>query len=168
MKVPSDFDFLSGAIWDRIHESLSASTLKRFWGYVGDSIVARESTLDILSRFLNYKSWDDFVEHVNAPEERQSAIVLAPFVRTQDLLVSQKIEVGWKPNRRCVFEYLGGLQYKILVSENSQLRVGDTFCCGIFVHDEAVILDNLVQDGAAPVRYVIGSKDGIDLLRIIK
>ena len=61
-------------------------------------------TLDILSRFLNYKSWDDFVEHVNAPEERQSAIVLAPFVRTQDLLVSQKIEVGWKPNRRCVFE----------------------------------------------------------------
>jgi hypothetical protein len=168
MKVPADFDFLSGAIWDRIHEGVSASTLKRIWGYVGKDIVARESTLDILSRFLNYKNWDDFVKNVNVSEERQSAIVLASFVRTQDLLVSQKIEVGWKPNRRCVFEYLGGLQYKILVSENSQLRVGDTFCCGIFVHDEAVILDNLVQDGAAPVRYVIGSKDGIDLIRIIK
>ncbi|MBR5434395.1 MAG: hypothetical protein IK117_08155 [Bacteroidales bacterium] len=168
MKVPADFDFLSGAIWERIHERVSASTLKRIWGYVGKNIVARESTLDILSRFLNYRNWDDFVESSNASEERQSDIVLTPYIRTQDLMVSQKIDVSWKPNRHCVFEYLGGMQYKVLVSENSHLRVGDTFCCGIFVIGEAMILDSLVQNGAAPVRYIIGSSDGLDNLRIIK
>lgn len=38
MKTSTDFTFLSGAIWERIHENLSASTLKRLWGYVDGGI----------------------------------------------------------------------------------------------------------------------------------
>ncbi len=29
MKTPSDFDFLSGVIWERLHEYISPTTLKR-------------------------------------------------------------------------------------------------------------------------------------------
>ena len=34
MKTSNDFTFLSGAIWERVHENISTSTLKRLWGYV--------------------------------------------------------------------------------------------------------------------------------------
>ena len=34
MHTPADFDFLSGAIWERIREYISPTTLKRTWGYL--------------------------------------------------------------------------------------------------------------------------------------
>ena len=60
MKTSTDFTFLSGAIWERIHENLSASTLKRLWGYVDGADTTRNSTLEILSKFLGFKDWDSF------------------------------------------------------------------------------------------------------------
>ena len=41
MKTSADFTFLSGAIWERTHENLSASTLKRLWGYVDGADTTR-------------------------------------------------------------------------------------------------------------------------------
>ncbi|MCR4847913.1 MAG: hypothetical protein K5920_03560, partial [Bacteroidales bacterium] len=34
MMTPTDFIFLSGAVWDRTHETMSPTTLKRLWGYI--------------------------------------------------------------------------------------------------------------------------------------
>ena len=34
VRTPYDFDSLSGAIWERMHENLSPTTLKRLWGYI--------------------------------------------------------------------------------------------------------------------------------------
>lgn len=168
MRFPSDFDFLSGVIWDRTHESVSSSTLKRIWGYVGKSIDARESTLDIISRFLNYKNWDDFVSRANSPLSCQSGLTYAPTIRTQDLQVSQKIELQWAPDRRCVIEYMGGSRYKVLISENTSLQVDDTFCCGVFVLHEAALLDRFVSNFSEPVNYIIGSQSGLSQLRLVE
>ena len=169
MKVPSDFDFLAGAIWERIHESVSASTLKRIWGYAGKDVSARETTLDILSRFLNYKNWDDFKEHINTSDLIESGISLVSYLRTQDMIAKQKIEFHWKPNRRCVAEYQGGTLYKILVVENSQiLRVGDLFSVGVFVLNEALFMDKLIQKDSEPVSYIVGKDTGLTYLQLIK
>lgn len=168
LKVPSDFDFLSGAIWERIHESISASTLKRIWGYVGKDIVARETTLDILSRFLNYKNWDDFKEKINKNAYTESDISLVPYIRTQDLTANQKVEFHWAPDRRCVAEYQGGTMFKILIIENSQiLRVGDRFCTGVFVLNESVFMDKLIQNDSEPICYLVGKSTGLTYLQLI-
>ena len=31
IKTPYDFEFLAGAIWERLHENISPTTLKRLW-----------------------------------------------------------------------------------------------------------------------------------------
>ena len=33
VKTPNDFIFLSGAVWERTHETISSTSLKRPWGY---------------------------------------------------------------------------------------------------------------------------------------
>ncbi len=60
IKSPKDFDFLSEQIFDKLHERISATTLKRLWGYVEGSTVPRQSTLDILARFIDYTDWEHF------------------------------------------------------------------------------------------------------------
>ena len=62
MKTPKDFEFLSECIFEKFHERISPTTLKRIWGYLSDSTTPRTSTLDILSRFVGYANWKDFCE----------------------------------------------------------------------------------------------------------
>ena len=61
IKTPKDFDFLTDCIFNKVHERISPTTLKRLWGYLTDAGSApRKSTLDILSRFLDYPDWAAF------------------------------------------------------------------------------------------------------------
>ena len=36
IRTPYDFEFLAGVIWERLHENLSPTTLKRLWGYIDE------------------------------------------------------------------------------------------------------------------------------------
>lgn len=163
MKTSNDFVFLSGAIWERIHENLSTSTLKRLWGYVDGPDNARDSTLDILSRFLGFKDWDGFAEHIG--QNSGSDQVQSEHIKTDDLSVGDVVFVSWKPNRRCAFRYLGDYRFIVEQAENSKLKVGDTFRCGLFILGEPLYLSDLVQGDNPPVAFVVGNKDGLCELR---
>ena len=159
MKTSTDFIFLSGAIWERIHENLSTSTLKRLWGYIDGPDKTRNSTLDILSRFLGFNDWDGFINHIS--QNSGSNQVQTEHIKTDDLSVGDFISVSWKPNRRCTFRYLGDYRFIVDHAENSKLKAGDTFRCGLFILGEPVYLNDLVQGDNPPVAFVVGNKDGL-------
>ena len=52
LSTTTDFELLSFVVEREIGELISASTLKRLWGYVAYSSSPRISTLDTLSRYL--------------------------------------------------------------------------------------------------------------------
>lgn len=60
MKTPKDFEFLSECIFEKFHERISPTTLKRLWGYLSETTTPRKSTLDILSMFVGFDNWKDF------------------------------------------------------------------------------------------------------------
>ena len=165
IKTPNDFIFLSGAIWDRTHETLSPTTLKRLWGYVEGSVQTRESTLDILSRFLGFRDFDAFLDHIRSNGGSQP--VLSPHIRTEQLSAGDRVCVSWKPDRRCTFRYLGDGRFFVEKAENSKLKEGDTFCASLFILGEPLYLSNLVHGTNPPVDFVVGNRDGLDdLVRV--
>ena len=60
MQSPLDFKWLSERIFERVHETLSPTTLMRLWGY-RTGVVPRQATLDILARFLGYADYREFL-----------------------------------------------------------------------------------------------------------
>lgn len=62
MRTPKDFDYLSEQIFEKLHQTVSPTTLKRLWGYLSETSVPRLSTLNILSQFIDYDSWDAFCQ----------------------------------------------------------------------------------------------------------
>ena len=56
----ADFDMLSIAIKQATSETISASTLKRIFGYVKYDAEPSATTLSILSRYVGYTGWSDF------------------------------------------------------------------------------------------------------------
>lgn len=73
MYRPKDFEYLSTCIFDKLHASVSPSTLKRLWGYVPTSSMPRESTLDILAQFLDYDNWKAYYDKGTAPRATSEA-----------------------------------------------------------------------------------------------
>lgn len=159
LKSPANFDKLSGIIWERTHENISSSTLKRLWGYFDGVKTIRNSTMVILAKYLGFKGWDDFLCHLN--QENGSDPVASPTVKTDDLTVGDRITVSWKPNRRCIFRYLGNQQFIVEKAVNSKLKEGNTFCCSVFILGAPLYLTELVQDDHTPVTFVAGKKDGL-------
>ena len=71
MKTPKDFEYLSECIFEKFHEKISPTTLKRLWGYLPESTTPRKSTLDILSMFVGYDNWKDFCKKNPIEEEKR-------------------------------------------------------------------------------------------------
>lgn len=60
LMTPKDYNFLTDSIFEKLHKSVSPTTLKRIWGYLSGPVMPRVSTLDILAQFVGFKSWEDF------------------------------------------------------------------------------------------------------------
>ncbi|MBR7023183.1 MAG: hypothetical protein IKI09_06915 [Bacteroidales bacterium] len=163
MQTPRDFDHLSKRIYARLHLMVSATTLKRIWGYLNDGGKPRNSTLTILAKFLGYRDWEEFHQNAILPEEQQSDPVYSRRLSVvEELQPGDRLRLTWLPGRVCDIEYLGGLDFRVVASEKTRLRPGDTFQCSLVVEGEPLYLDHLVQEGRTPIAYVCGKKNGVE------
>ena len=161
MLTPLDFEWLEVKIGNKMKERVSASTLMRLWGY-RQGVATRQSTLDILARYLGYADYVMFCQWSPADkDEPQSDEVVSRHLQTSDLQVGQQVELIWYPDRRCVIELRSDGQYEVLEAKNTKLSVGDTFLCNIFIEGEPLYLNHLIHEGRPPMVYVAGKKDGI-------
>lgn len=165
LKTPADFEFCVGAIWERLHQNISPTTLKRMWGYIEGADTTRLSTLNLLSHYLGYSDWDGFRRHLEENSESQSNEMINPTLLSSTLQKGARVEIQWQPNRRCVLEYLGENSFVVIESEHSKLQKGNTFECLSFYLHHPLYIDNLVQGDNAPVSFVVGKRDGLTVVK---
>ncbi len=164
MHTPADFDFLSGEIYSRTGEYISSTTLKRTWGYLKGVRNIRYSTLEILSRAGGYRSWENYLAERKLYLEPDSGFVSRGIVEAALLSEGDIVEVAWKPDRRCVFRYLGGERFEVTEAENTHLAAGDTASVKTFVLGEPLILSGLSHRGKSGLTYLCGAGGGLTAL----
>lgn len=161
MHTPADFGFLSGAVWERIREYISPTTLKRTWGYLDGVKNIRFSTLETLARFAGFKSWDNYLAERRFAQEQNSAIVSEGVIEAARLAEGDVVEVEWNPDRRVRFRHLGSSRFEVVESVNSHLDVGDTAAVMLFVPGEPLLLSELSHRGKTGLTYLCGGKGGL-------
>lgn len=168
MREIRDFANLESQIASTVGERISATTLRRFWGYQEVGLCdIRLHSLDVLCLFAGYTGWDAFCKGVEGGEaDIQSGIVVRRRLMSCDLCVGECIRLLWEPNRVIEIRYDGHDRYTVLRRENSKLSVADTFSCTMFVEGESLYLTNLTHDGVPGRDYVCGSDGGIKFLKI--
>lgn len=165
IQTPKDFEYLSKAIFFRLRTNVSPTTLKRMWGYLKENTQTRESTLNILSRFIGFNDWTEFCDKSKsefAPTQ-QEHILLKKKIASKDLQFNQEIEINWFPNKWCRIRYLGEHSFIVKKSHNTKLCKDDTFQCYLFIEGEPMYLDNFVHDNLPPVAFVAGKEGGITI-----
>ena len=171
IRTPYDFEFLAGVIWERLHENISPTTLKRLWGYIDGADTTRRTTLCLLAQFLGFADWEAYQASLATRTDIESDAFEGEGIHIDDLQKGDRVEVTWLPNRRCVFRYEGEAHFIVLESENAKLHVGDSFDTTCFLVGKPMYLDNLQRDEVPStkesVSYVAGSKNGLNSVKLV-
>ena len=167
IETSNDFIFLSGEIQGRLKETLSASTLKRLWGYVDGYASVRPSTLDILARFVGFPDWETFVSDYCEVEGVQSSHrVVGNSLYAKDLNIGAQMKIAWNPNRSCLIKYLGNSLFEVITSENAKLKPSDRFLCQRFTLNQPLYVELLTKEGNTEL-FVMGNKGGLTGLKLL-
>ena len=163
MVTPRDFDYLAARLFDATGENVSAMTLKRFWGYLGEKNERqpRLTTLNLLAQMVGYTDWTTYYKESSATGKVESDFLKNHSLVTNSLAVGAMIQLMWHPDRVVTIRHEGDESFTIVESKNSKLSVGNTFRCGLIVEGEPMYLAQLKHEGGEPVSYVCGREGGV-------
>ncbi len=162
MESPKDFDCLYNTIRERTNETIGLNTLRRLWGYVEGYPTVRESTLDVLSRFVGYPDWHTFVaDYCGVAGTESSCRIVSATLNTEDLAMGDAVAIEWNPNRRLELRHEGMGVFEVTKALNSKIVAGDHFHCERFMIGQPLYIDNLVHDDLPPSLFVVGKQGGL-------
>ena len=164
---PTDFVEFSTQISNEGGGRLSSSTLKRLWGYVNDTHTPRAYTLDVLSRYAGFQSYDVFYSHLMERASQHSAFFSGEQLYSSQLKAGQTVEIGWSPNRYVRLFYEGDNRFKVVEVRESQLQVGDRFEVACFYKGKPLYLPCVVRLGERMGAFMAGRDGGLTLLNVV-
>lgn len=167
VKTSTDFYSLAQEIESETHESVSASTLKRIWGYVNMTPNPRQTTLDVLSKYIGKKDYKTFREDLKHSEAFQSRFFTADFINACDLSPEARLEIGWDPDRKVTLRYMGDSEFEVESSINSKLEAGDRFETAAFIKGSPLYISRILRNGEYTPPYIAGRQGGINHLKAI-
>lgn len=160
----ADFDHLSNAILESTHNMISASTLKRLWGYVSLSPMPRSATLDILTQYLGFKDFRTFCDDLIKRNIVESGFFSSKYLAVSDLIPGQSVQIGWAPNRMVMLSYLGNFEFEVVESVNSKLEQGDRFELSSIMVGYPLYIPRIMRNGNFTPSYIAGRNTGITSL----
>ncbi len=161
----ADFDNLSEDIENATQELLSASTLKRLWGYVSYLSNPRLYTLDVLSRYIGYKDFGNFCDEIHNDPEYVSGFLSEESLVAASLETGALVRVGWNPNRVVTLKYVGDNRFEVMDVQNASLRPGDRFILPTVVKGFPMYIPYIERYGGRTPMYVAGYQGGITLVK---
>ncbi|MCR5424807.1 MAG: hypothetical protein K6E93_08655 [Bacteroidales bacterium] len=168
METSSDFEHLHVQMQHRIGEVVGVSTLKRIWGYIDGYDSVRESTLDIVSRFVGYPDWRTFLADFCGEKDRQSSHrIITSTLASADVAKGMLVALEWNPNRRLVVKHQGKGRYEVVEATNTKLDVGDTFQCARFLLGQSLYVDACKHAGLPPAPFVMGKQGGLTKVQLV-
>ncbi len=163
----TDFGEFSLHLEKESGEIISVSTLKRLWGYVKDTHEPRGHTLDILSRYIGYKNFDDYCAWLKTSPVYNSSFFSTKQIASSELVVGQHVAIGWSPNRYLLLRYEGNSMYHIEESKASKLKAGDSFKAECFYMGYPLYLPYVIHENQRTRPFIAGRNGGLTICDIV-
>ena len=169
LSTTTDYELLSFVIEREIGELISASTLKRLWGYVSYSSTPRIATMDTLSRYLGHKDFKVFCKVLRDSGAVVSSFFTSKTIETASLKEGSSLLLGWAPNRLVEIRFIGGTTFEVVSVENAKLRPGDRFEASEFILGAPLFISSVRRsDGTQTPPYVAAKAEGLNVLEVLE
>lgn len=168
LHTSTDFDEFSLHLKREMNESVSTSTLKRLWGYVGDSHLPRMQTLDVLARYIGHAGFKQFCAWLKTSTAYNSSFFSAHQISARELEPGSEVEIGWSPNRYLRLRYQGNDLFEVEEARQSKLLEGDRFEAVSFLMGQPLFLPYVLRGGTRLSPFIAGRNGGLTLLNSLK
>lgn len=162
LSTTADFNRLS----EELEDKLSASTLKRIWGYVGMKVEPRSATLDVLAVYAGFRDYKAFLEDLQTSRLASSGYFNAARLDAETLQAGDIVQIGWRPDRIVTLLYLGSHRFRVTASEHAKLQEGDEFDAATIVKGFPLIVPAVYRAGEKADAYIAGRDGGIVFIKM--
>lgn len=166
INTTTDFEEFSFYLQKRLDRKVSASTLKRIWGYVNDEHKPRMGTLDALAEFAGHHDFLTFKRWLKTSIRYNSSFFDANLLTSTKLPVDKEITIGWSPNRLLRLRHLGKSQFEVIEAKNSKLKPHDKFFSVCFILGQPLYLPYIDRDGKHTPPFIAGRNGGLTIIKV--
>ncbi len=159
IRYPSDCERLMYEIAQSTHQHIGVTTLKRLFGFIGDTLTPRMSTLDILANFIGYRSYNDLIRLIDPDNEEEHAPILR--LNAKNIGLDTCVNLFFNGDFLRV-EHKEGVQFRVLQSTDTTLRADDRVQICSFRIGYPVYVRSLLRDGQPLRACVLAKVSGIE------
>lgn len=146
MRYPKECDALAKQIHESTGKRISASTLKRIFGFINPPATPSLYTLDVLSGFLGFFDWDELenlLSGKNGYHSNQASdeVFDAGFVKT-----GQELEICYLPDRKINLLCMQDGTYKVTHSQKSALKENDIISVDFIALNSPLKISSVVRN----------------------
>lgn len=158
IKYPFQCAALEQAIFDKSGERIGVSTLKRIFGFTTAVHIPRQSTLDVLARYVGYNDYTGLISDIGNSCEI-SCFTPVETIESEDLKPGETVKIAYNPNRALELKYLGDSRFEVVDSKGSKLQRGDLLKISQLALNFQFLVTEVVRDGFNLGSYV-GARQG--------
>lgn len=167
VKYSQDCEALAMAIEERTGQRLGVSTLKRMFGFVGEQVVPRGSTMDIIAQFLGYDDMKDMARQTGEAYDISMFTPVEKEIESAELEAGTQIQFTYEPKRLVVMTYIGKNLYIVNESQNCKLQKGDQVRITYLATGFELMASEVIRDGENLGTYHAAKEGGLTSLEII-
>lgn len=161
-----DCEWLARDLKNKTNEAISANSLKRILGFLPYNKSHRTSTMDIIARYLEHKSWEDLNVSLSSGASFFGHNPNVLF--TEALQIGDIVEVTYRPDIHLKLEYTGGNKFVLEQSDNKDLLANDIAVIYQFVISCPVVASRVLRDGRNLGEYTAARYGGITSFSLLK
>lgn len=154
------------SIEESTHEHLGVNTMKRLLGFISDERSPRLSTLNVLSHYLSFESWQQLME--TADDGNSEFDVQVNELRSCSLHEKQHVFISYLPDRELTLVYLGDERFEVVDSLNSKLHVGDIVTISHFILHFPLIVSQVIRDDHTLGNFTAGKLSGLTEIKLLE
>ena len=154
-----DCDILANKISVESNCRISSSTVRRLYGFTTGTKEARVYTLDVISNYLGFSTWDDLIKPLDPNESIKTNIITE--LKTNKLKIGDRYEYKFKPDAEVTIEFIGKSSFKVISSKRSQLKNGDTFTASVLTLHHPLFILNVERNGESVGKVIEAKVSGL-------
>ncbi|OFY85386.1 MAG: hypothetical protein A3F72_03725 [Bacteroidetes bacterium RIFCSPLOWO2_12_FULL_35_15] len=163
VRYSRDCEILAEKIYEECKCKLSASTLRRLFGFVNGTKVVRGHTLDVISNYLGYQTWDDLIQPLDKSSKLKSKQITE--LKTSNLKQGDKYQYFYKPEAEVIIEYIGKSTFRVISAKQSQLRAKDVFRANILTLHHPIFILEVEREGESLEKIIEAKVSGITSIK---
>jgi hypothetical protein len=163
VRYPKDCNGLAEHISTACKTKISASTMKRLYGFVkGSSQEPRIYTLDIISSYLGYKGWEQLVQSLDNSGERETKEIEK--LKPEQIGKGQSVILSYEPGKKIEIQRQGNA-FLIICSNDRKIIFSDEVKFGVVELHYPLTFASLIRKGENLGKLQIASVSGITSIR---